>query len=539
MNDNQSNHANGEPQNPTIEQTPASQSHMPQPIMKNAIEKNMIGYFKNRTNTIIAILLSVLIGVLFSFLIVEYSLRLNVFIFYTLMTAATGYIMYRDNNLDMKKFAFFAAAMLMMASVFFRSGFDGYLVGAGLLLPIIFVMMTVLASKQKYASNIKTFLFRSVCGIGLVDKIVIALGSLKNKENDKKRHGLQILIGAGIAIVLLCVIIPLMISSDVMFSKTLDDWFGDFDPSMFILKTILSVILAMVFFGFIYIITVKRLKAKDDGQEKESPSFPTVILTINIALAVVFSFFAIVQFSYLFVGATGNLPADFSHAEYARNGYFQLVVLSIISFFIILVSVYFSKNGDKNAVKAIRVILAYFNLLNIYILASAAYKMALYQKEFGLTASRLLVYILLAFEAVLLIGLMIKIFKTNLPIVKYAIYYCTMFWAIASFVNVEALALRYNINTQYEQGKFDFESVWQLSPDATNVIYQFYSEKHDDLSNTEKTNIKRYYGIHGSTSASRSQTKYEAQYRTDNWRELNISDYNKYNHGMYILQKYN
>ncbi|MBT3319284.1 MAG: DUF4173 domain-containing protein [Clostridia bacterium] len=542
MNDKQSNvPENGQETIPqtAIEQTPPPNFYVPKTIMQSAIEKNMIGYFKDRTNTIIAILLAVLVGVSFTFLVVEYALKINVFIFYTLMMGATGFIMYRDDNLNVRVFAFFAAAFLAMASVFFRSSFDGYLVVAGLLLPIIFVMTTVMASKQKYASNIKTFLFRAVCGVGLVDKIVIALGSLKNKESTKKRHGLQILIGAGITIVLLCVIIPLMISADEMFAVTLNDIFGDFAPMTFILKSILSAVLAMVFFGFVFIITVKRLKVKEVAQKKETPSFPTVILTIIIALAVVFSFFAIVQFNYLFVGARSNLPADFNPAEYARNGYFQLVVLSVISFFIILISVHFSKKGSRNAARVIRIILAYFNVLNIYILASAAYKMALYQREFGLTASRLLVYILLAFEAVLLIGLMVKVFKANLPFVKYAIYYCTMFWALASFVNVEALAVRYNVSTQYEQGEFDFESVRRMSADASNALYEFYTENYEELDSSELRLIERYYGVHGSSAASRSQTKYETLYRLDNWREFNIADMSKYNAGMRILQRPN
>jgi hypothetical protein len=378
-----------------------------------------------------------------------------------------------------------------------------------------------------------------VCGVGLVDKIVIAIGSLKNKESTSKRHGLQVLIGAGITIVLLCVIIPLMISADEMFRVTLNDIFGDFKPMTFILKSILSVFLAMVFFGFIYIITTKRRNAKEISEKKERSSFPAVILTIIITLAVVFSFFAIVQFNYLFVGARSNLPANFDPAEYARNGYFQLVVLSVISFFIILISVRFSKNSSNNAMRAVRIILSYFNVLNIYILASAAYKMALYQREFGLTASRLLVYILLAFEAVLLIGLMVKIFKANLPFVKYAIYYCTMFWAIASFVNVEAIALKYNISTQYEQGEFDFVSMWWLSSDASNVVYEFYTENYDDLSADERKYVERYYGLHGSESSARTPIWYNGLYTQDNWREFNIADMSKYNAGLRVWTRKN
>ena len=50
-----------------------------EPLMQAAIRKNMTGYFKDRKNTIIAIWLAVIIGAAFSFLVVEYRLKLNCF----------------------------------------------------------------------------------------------------------------------------------------------------------------------------------------------------------------------------------------------------------------------------------------------------------------------------------------------------------------------------------------------------------------------------------------------------------------------------
>lgn len=508
-------------------------------IMKASVEKSMIGFFKNRTNTLIAIILAILVGVIFTVLVVEYSLKLNLFIFYAFLLGVTGYIMYKDNNLNIKAFIFLGISFLFLSSVFFRYSFIGYTVIATLLLPFIYILITIYASKQEYTSNIKTFLYRSVCSVGFVHKIIVALASLKTNDNVKKKQAIHILIGAGITVALLCIIIPLMLSADEMFKTTLKNMFGSFENlSTFILKSMLAAIISMVFFGFIYIITAQRLKMQKPKIENQLPQITTIILTITIVLAFVFSFFAIVQFNYLFVGISSNLPNNFDYAEYAKTGYFQLVVLSIINFFIILSSSHLSKNGSQKTKRAIRIILTYFNALNIYLLASAAYKMALYQNRYGLTSSRVLVYILLCFEAVLLIGLMIKIFKNDIPFVKYTLFYCIAFWSLASFVNVEALSLQYNINTRYETGALDFDQIRRQSPDSSQVVYEFYEDNYNDFNDDELLNFVRYYEMNFFSSTKATLTDYKNSKGLANWREYNISDQRFYNHGMKILKKH-
>lgn len=506
--------------------------------MQESIRKNMTGYFKDRTNTIIAIWLSILIGILVSFLIVEYKLRLNVFIFYAILLAVTGYIMHRDNNLAIKPFILFSAAFLSMASAYFRYTFFGYIGMGVVLLPVVYVLLTVYSSKQDYASDIKTVLFRGICSIGFIHMIVVAIASLKRKDDRKKKLFLHILIGVGITAVLLTIILPLMLSADEMFKVKLSDMFGESNFGTFILKTILAAFIAMLFFGFLYLITAHRLKQKQKAQPVELPSVTTVIITIILALAVVFTFFAVVQFSYLFGGITSDLPDDFSYAQYAREGYFQLVVLSILNFAIILSCIFFSKKGSSAARRAIKIILAYFNLLNIYLLISAAYKMRLYQNEFGMTTSRLLVYILLLFEAILIIGLMVKIFIQNMNYVKLAVFFSVGFWAIVSFVNVEALALKYNINNLYPQGKLDFEYIEYSSSDASRVLYDFYVDNHEDLSKDELYSLENYFDIKNSPNVARSRSQHDKLYSDANWREFNISESTKRTLGKQLIKQF-
>ena len=113
--------------------------------------------------------------------------------------------------------------------------------------------------------------------------------------------------------------------------------------------------------------------------------------------------------------------------------------------------------------------------------------------------------------------------------------------AIASFVNVEALALKYNINTQYEQGAFDFEPVRWLSADASNVVYQFYTDNYEDFNEDEIEMIEQYYFsmMRDRNEYVRSRAEYRQSYNIQNWREFNIADMSKYNAGLRILQRKN
>ena len=164
--------------------------------------------------------------------------------------------------------------------------------------------------------------------------------------------------------------------------------------------------------------------------------------------------------------------------------------------------------------------------------------MSLYQRQFGLTASRLLVYILLAFEAVLIIGLMVKIFAADMPFLKLAVYFSTAFFAAVSFVNTEAVALSANIDSFYESGEFDFEDIAYQSADASRVIYDFYIENSNDFSNEELVSIEQYFEYRYDDSRTRSLSEYKEKFQNRNWREYNISDHRKYDLGSKLLNEY-
>ncbi|MDZ7837537.1 MAG: DUF4173 domain-containing protein [Actinomycetota bacterium] len=114
-------------------------------------------------------------------------------------------------------------------------------------------------------------------------------------------------------------------------------------------------------------------------------------ITVLSLLNIVFCVFSIIQFKYLFGGENFIQPSVFTYAEYARRGFFELVAVSVINFLIILIAVSFLKKESKNVTIAIRILLSLVAGFTFVMIASAFYRMSLYEQAYGFTYLRIFV----------------------------------------------------------------------------------------------------------------------------------------------------
>jgi hypothetical protein len=112
----------------------------------------------------------------------------------------------------------------------------------------------------------------------------------------------------------------------------------------------------------------------------------TVLLLVDL----LFLAFVAVQFRYLFGGAAlVNELAGLSYAEYARQGFFQLVAVATLSLPLLLLADWALGRRDPASVGRFRLLAAVMLALLNVMLASALYRMRLYTAEYGLTELRL------------------------------------------------------------------------------------------------------------------------------------------------------
>jgi len=75
---------------------------------------------------------------------------------------------------------------------------------------------------------------------------------------------------------------------------------------------------------------------------------PITVSTMLILIDLLYAFFIAIQFSYLFGSLRYGLPQNFTYAQYARKGFFELVAVTLINLIILLGAMNFTKaSGSK------------------------------------------------------------------------------------------------------------------------------------------------------------------------------------------------
>lgn len=233
------------------------------------------------------------------------------------------------------------------------------------------------------------------------DKIFSNLKYLKpsiTKEKNKKIVNiiLGLAIGAGISFVILL----LLTSADDYFDAFLDKFSISFNLD------ISNIILFIIWFIIMFSISINVYKNKDikmrEVRLKKIDN--TIIITVLSVINFVFVLFLISEISKL-CGNFLQLPKGYIYSSYAREGFFQLLFVTLINFSIISFLMY-KTNGIKEN-KIVRNLIFLLISFSIILIFNSYYRMYLYIDKFGFTILRLQVMLFLTMEVVLF-GFIIK-----------------------------------------------------------------------------------------------------------------------------------
>ncbi len=206
---------------------------------------------------------------------------------------------------------------------------------------------------------------------------------------------------------------------------------------------------------------------------KKEPDDLIIVTMLNASLLVIYSFFAYVQITYLFMGTA--LPEGFTYAEYARQGFFELLILTFINVVVLLLTINFAKKriyeSEIKGSFALKIVMAIVCALTMFLLYSSFYKMVLYHNEYGLTRLRLLVMIFLAFEALGLLATFAFIFKPNIKIIACYTVICLVFYVSVNLINIDGIIAKNHIDNYLRTGdRLDYRYLSTLSADAHDEL---------------------------------------------------------------------
>ena len=310
---------------------------------------------------------------------------------------------------------------------------------------------------------------------GLIHKPFVALSRITSGRDSKSRVLPKIVLGILISVPILAIIIWLLSSADIIFK----DLFLNI-PLSRIIKHFL-VVVAVTVYGTSFIWAL--LKAFDERGSSLSDRIkwklfldPVVLLTVLVLINIVYIIFSTIQFTYLFGGSNFILPSAYSFAEYARRGFFELVAVSIMNFGILLFGITFVKKDSKKIFNSLRVLLTFFVLFTFVMLASAFYRMLLYEQAFGFTYLRIFVQAFMVMLLFLFIINIAYIWYLKLPIIKSYLIVSLAVYLVLNFINVDAVIARNNINRYEESGQIDVDYLKGLSHDAVPEMQRLIRE---------------------------------------------------------------
>lgn len=296
----------------------------------------------------------------------------------------------------------------------------------------------------------------------------------EKKENGKAR---EILIGIAVAIPVVLLIGGLLMSADLVFSNMIAKVFEGIR-----IPANLAGICFMLCFGFISSYCGVRYTAyRKDRQDREVKILTetTAMFTVSVLVAVLYVIFCGIQIIYLF-GGGGELPAGVTYAEYARQGFFQLLVVCILNLGAVLTMEHFFQRN-----RAVDAVLTVISVCTIIMTASSGWRMILYIRAYQLTFLRVVVLVALAVITLLMAGTICYIWNRRFPLFQYGMAVVCVSYVLFAFAHVDAGIAAYDL-AQIENGNTagDYSYLSCLSTDAAPVIAEYLKEHPD----------KSYYG---------------------------------------------
>lgn len=327
------------------------------------------------------------------------------------------------------------------------------------------------------------------------------------KDKSKKMGIISyVIVGFVITVPILTVVVALLGSADAVFGEMLADFFMEFDfGDVFGIGFVFAAALLGTYAWLVHFVGEGTEVKLRDKRTKE----PAIMIVICISLGLVYLLFCGIQIMYLFAGQ-GELPAGYTYASYAREGFTELLFVCLINLIIVLVGI---KHFKENVL--LKIVLTIVTLCTYIMIASSAYRMNLYVKSYQLSMLRIWVIWTLVWLTFILTGALISIYNKTFSLFMYSMIITSVFYLVFAYAKPAYLVARYNLSSQYDVNDIDYRYIkYNLNEDALTPVYEFYCKQEDE---SIKESLINYF-----------PDKFEVNNNKTNIRNFNVSKYRYY-----------
>ncbi|GAA0182023.1 hypothetical protein SH2C18_44690 [Clostridium sediminicola] len=364
-----------------------------------------------------------------------------------------------------------------------------------LMLPILFTssfLLIIYASLEWYKFRFVKDFFRRILPL-TIENMFKPFSFSKDvfaSKKEKKSLNKDIILGILITIPVLIVILLLLASSDLVFNYYITDWIPNLDLDFDFGHFLRIFIVFIATFGFMWSFNYPIQRLIVTKKEKTSVS-SSIILVLLISLNIVYLLFAIIQSSFLYTNGGKTLPAGITYAQYARTGFFQLVLVTLINLSIIYFSTKYIWYKNEKAKKISKILLSLIVLFTLNMLYASHFKLSLYENYYGFTYLRFYVHYTILTIFILLIISFVGIWSIKVSIAKLTLISLLTMYTVINFFNVDGFIAKRNIQRYMATAKIDMAYNISLSVDAFEEIYSLKDELDYYISYNSKEYINR------------------------------------------------
>ena len=299
-------------------------------------------------------------------------------------------------------------------------------------------------------------------GFGGMGAALRSLEDARKRSGTAGKKGSAAVLGIVFTVPVLAVMLPLLIRSDAAFEGLVNllpetDWT---EPFLFLGYGLVAA----------WVLFARGLNLRHREQEQPAPGIARRLspITANILLGAVCGMYLAYLFSqlaYFSGGFLGILPEDYTLAQYARRGFFEMAWLSAINLGLILLG-----TGLVEQEKGMhRWMCLFLGIVTLFLIATASAKMLLYIGSYGLTRLRVLTQTVMLWLAITTVLVCLRLLLPRIACMKAVILTALVFCSAVLWLDVDATVARYNVRS-YQEGRLETVDMYHLSGLGTGAL---------------------------------------------------------------------
>lgn len=285
------------------------------------------------------------------------------------------------------------------------------------------------------------------------------------KEESKAKY---IWLGILIALPLLLLATALLSSADAVFGNLFKELFH-FLGKIFELPMNLFAIPFWCIFAVLGSICIflrlHSIHMNLSDEKKKDKEVLTALIFLS-PLTLLYLLFSIIQILYLFTGSLA-LPQGYTYASYAREGFFQLLIVCLLNLALVLLC---SRHFREH--RLLKILLCIICGCTFIMTVSSLVRILLYISAYGLTFLRLAVIASLIAIFCCLVGILISVFRDSFPLFVYILSVVSICYLVFSLARPDYVTASYNCSLADETMAFESIASQYLSLDAVPALAQ-------------------------------------------------------------------